>query len=81
MFGHTKAYQFWFYMQGDDVPAMQYKLLCTTQDRSLPEGLLVWRIDANKKMILPDGEPRPCKPIPIKNLEDIVKGISCFIQY
>ena len=29
---HTKAQQFWFYMQGDGVPAMQYKLLCTTQD-------------------------------------------------
>jgi hypothetical protein len=31
--------------------------------------------------MLPDGEPRPCKPTPMKNLEDIVKGISCFIQY
>ena len=31
--------------------------------------------------MLPDGEPRLCKPIPMKNLEDIVKGTSGFIQY
>ena len=32
--------------------------------------------------MLPDGEPRPWKPIPMKNLEDILKGIiPCFIQY
>ena len=31
--------------------------------------------------MLLDGEPKPCKPIPMQNLEDIVKGISRFIQY
>jgi hypothetical protein len=31
--------------------------------------------------ILPDRESRPCKPILIKNLEDIVKGILSFIPY
>ena len=28
-----------------------------------------------------DGEPKPCKPIPMKNVEDIIKGISGFIHY
>jgi hypothetical protein len=32
LIGHTKAQQFRFYMRDDGVPAMQYKLLCTTQD-------------------------------------------------
>ena len=32
-------------------------------------------------MILLDGEPKPCKPIPMKNVEDIIKGIEGFIQY
>ena len=31
--------------------------------------------------MLPDKETKPCKPIPMKNLEDIVKDISGFIQY
>jgi hypothetical protein len=31
--------------------------------------------------MLPDGESRPCKPIAMKNLEDILKGIYGFIQY
>ena len=66
-------------MGDDGVPAMQYKLLCMTQDWSPPEGLLVWRVDADGKMMLPDEEPRPYKPIPMMNLEDIVKDISCCI--
>ena len=71
---HAKA-QFRFYMRDDGVPAMQYKLLCTTQDWSPPEGLLVWSVDGKERAMLPDGEPKPCKPIPMKNLEDIIKGI------
>jgi hypothetical protein len=31
--------------------------------------------------MLPDGEPKPCEPISMKNVEDIIKGISCFKQY
>jgi hypothetical protein len=78
---HTKAQKFRFYMRDNGVPAMQYKLLCTTHDWSMPEGLHVWRVDADGKMMLPDGKPKPCKPIAMKNLEDILKGISGFIQY
>ena len=58
---------------------MQWMLLCTTQDWSLPEGFLVWRVHTYEIMMLPDGEPKPCKPIPMKNLDDIAKGISSFI--
>jgi len=47
LIGHTKAQQFHFYMRDDGVPAMQYKLLCTTQDWSPHEGLLVWRVDTD----------------------------------
>ena len=31
--------------------------------------------------MLLDGESKPCKPMPMKNLEDIIKNISGFIQY
>ena len=30
LIGHTKAQQFRFYIHGNGVPAMKYKLLCTT---------------------------------------------------
>ena len=68
LIGYMKAQQFRFDMRDDGVPAMQYKLLCTTQDWSPPEGLLVWRVDADGKIMLSDGEPRPCESIPMKNL-------------
>ena len=32
LIGHTKTQQFRFYIRDDGIPAMQYKLLCTTQD-------------------------------------------------
>ena len=75
LIGHTKAQQFWFYMREDGVPAIGYKLLCTTQDWNPHEGLLVWHVDAEGKTMLLDGEPRLCKPIHIKNLKDIVESI------
>lgn len=31
--------------------------------------------------MLSHGKPKPCKPTPIKNVQDIIKGISTFIQY
>jgi hypothetical protein len=81
LIGHTQAQKIRFYMRNDGVPTIQYKLLCTTQDWSPLEGLLVWRVDADGKTMLPDGKPKSCKLTAMKNLEDILKGISSFIQY
>ena len=69
-----KAQQFWLYICDDSISAMQYKLLCTTQDKSPWEDHFVWSSDEEGKMILPDWEPKPCKPLPMKNVEDIIKG-------
>ena len=41
----------------------------------------MWHVNADGKMMLPEGKPRLCKPIPMKNLEDILKDISGYIQY
>ena len=38
---HTKAQQFRFYMRDDDLPAMQFKILCTSPNWGLEEGILV----------------------------------------
>ena len=78
---HMKAQRFRLYMHDNGIPTMQYKLLCMTQDWSPPEGLLVWCVDEESKTMLPDGEPKASKRIPMKNVEDIIKNISCFIQY
>ena len=46
------------------------------QDWSQLEGLLVWRVNKEGKTVLPNGQPKPCKPIPMKNVDDIIKSIK-----
>lgn len=78
---HKRVQQFWFYMCDDGIPTLQYELLCTMQGFSPPAGLLVWCINKVNNTMLPNGKPKPCKPIPMKNVQDIMKGMSRFIQY
>ena len=79
--GHTKAQQFRFYMRDDGQPAMQFKILCTSPNWGPEEGILVWSQNEDGKCMLPDGEPKPCTPSPMRNGPEIIKGISGFIQY
>ena len=79
--GHTKAQQFRFYVRDDGLPAMQFKVLCTSPNWGPEEGILIWRRNKNDKCVLPDGEPKPCIPSPMRNGPEIIKGISGFIQY
>ena len=51
------------------------------QDWSPPKGLLVRLIDEDGTTTLPNGKPKPCKLIPMKNVKDIIKAISGFIHY
>jgi hypothetical protein len=79
--GHTKAKQFRFYMRDDGLPAMQFKLLCTFPNWGPDAGILVWRQGIDGKYVLPGGDPKPCKPDPMRNGLEIIKGISGFIEY
>ena len=79
--GDTKAKQFRFYMWDDGVSTMQFKLLCTSSNWGPEDGILVWRQENNGKYLLLDGNPKPCKPNPMKNGAEIIKGISGFIEY
>ena len=45
------------------------------------DGVLIWRQDNDGKCLLPDGDPKPCKPDPMRNGPKIIKGISGFIEY
>ena len=44
-------------------------------------GILVWRRNKDEKCLFPDGDPKPCKPDPMRNGPEIIKGISGFIDY
>ena len=68
-------------MRDDGVSAMQFKFLCTTLNWTLEEGILVWRQDKDSKCLLPDGKSSPCKPEPMRNGPEIIKGIFGFIEY
>ena len=65
--GHIKAQQFRYYMRDDGLPAMQFKVLCTSLYWGPEEGILVWRQNEDDKYILHDGEPKPCIANSMKN--------------
>ena len=55
--------------------------LCTSPNWGLKDGILMWRQNKDEKCLLPDGNPKPCKPDPMKNGPEIIKNISGFIEY
>ena len=76
-----KTQQFRFYMRDDGLLAIQFKLLCTSPNWGSENGILVWHQNNDEKYLLSDGDPKPCKPNPVKNGPEIIKGISGFIEY
>ncbi|KAG0581688.1 hypothetical protein KC19_3G000300 [Ceratodon purpureus] len=81
--GHTKVQQFKFFLDSTVSPVMKYKVLCTDVDW-LPKdtnGIKLWREDAEGRSLWPCGEPAPTTHRAMRSLEDIVKGISGFINY
>ena len=76
---YTKAQQFRFYMRDGDLPAMQFKILCTSPNWGSEEMILVWHQNEDDKCTLFDGEPKPCTPNPMRNGPKIIKGISGFV--
>jgi hypothetical protein len=65
----------------DGLPAVQFKLLCTSSNWGPDAGILVWRQGIDGKCVLPGGDPKRCKLDPVKNGPEIIKGISGFIEY
>ena len=79
--GHTKPQQFCFYIWDDDVPAIQFKFLCTSPNWGSKDGILMWHQDNDGKYLLPDGDSKTCKPNLMRIGPKIIKGISVFIEY
>ena len=68
-------------MKDDGVPTMQFKLLCTSPNWGPDDSILVWRQDKDRKCLLPDRNPKPCKPDFMRNGPEIIQDISRFIEY
>ena len=68
-------------MRDDGVPTMQFWLLYTSPNWGPDDGILIWRQDKDEKYLLPDGDPKSCKPDPMRNGPTSMKDISGFIEY
>jgi hypothetical protein len=81
--GHTKAQQFKFYVDSNGCPMMKYKILCTNTDWLPKEGggIKLWRDNEEGRALWPCGEPAPLSAQPMKNVEEILRGITRFMKY
>jgi hypothetical protein len=82
LWGHTKAHQFKFYVDCNGCPVLKYKILCHNDDW-LPreEGIKLWKEDSSGRSLWPRGDPVALQPRPIRNVEEVIKGVSGFISY
>jgi hypothetical protein len=62
---------------------MKYRILCIDPDWLPKEGggIKLWQEDEEGRALWPRGEPAPLSPQPMKNLEEILRGISGFMKY
>jgi hypothetical protein len=81
LIGHTKGRQFLFYRGENGNPLMQYKLRCTDENWQPTEGIQLWQVDSFGKSKLPSGVPSTVMPRPMKCHDEIVRGITGFIQH
>jgi hypothetical protein len=81
--GHTKAQQFKFYVDSNGCLVMKYRILCTDPDWLPKEGggIKLWQEDEEGRALWPRGEPTSLSPQPMRNLEEILRGISRFMKY
>ena len=80
LIGHTKGQQFKFTMREGE-PIMQFKILCTEETWKPAGGIKLWSTDAEGKQRLPTGDPFAATPIPMRNKDEIVKGLAGFIRH
>jgi hypothetical protein len=81
--GHTKAQQFKFFVDSSGYLLMKYRIHCIDSDWLPKEGsgIKLWREDDKGKPLLPRGDPALVHAQPMKNVDEISKGISRFIKY
>ena len=65
----------------DGESIMQYKILYTDSLWKLDASVKLWTTDANRKQMLLEGDPLAVQPIAMRNQDDIIKGLTSFIEY
>jgi hypothetical protein len=62
---------------------MKYRILCTDGDWLPKEdgGIKLWREDKKGRALWPREEPAPLSAQSMKNLNEILRGISRFMKY
>jgi hypothetical protein len=63
----------------DGEPIIQYNILCTDPLWKPEGGIKLWKLVSNEKQVWLRGEPGAAPPIPMKNQDDIIMGLSSFI--
>jgi len=81
--GHTKAHQFKFFVDSSGCPMMKYKILCHHDDWLPKEGggIKLWKEDSSGSSLWPRGEPAALQPHAMRNLPEVIKGLSGFVSY
>ncbi len=81
--GHTKAQQFKFFVDSNGCPMMKYRIHCNDEDWLPKEGggIKLWKEDCEGRSLWPRGEPGPLQQQPMRSLDEILKGITGFINY
>jgi hypothetical protein len=81
--GHSRAQQFNFFVNFSGCFMMKYRIQCRDSDQLPKEGggMKLWREDKEGRPIWPCGEPATVSVQLMKNLDEILKGISRFIRY
>jgi hypothetical protein len=80
--GHKNAQQFKFYKDGNGWPLMQYKLQCTDSEWLPKENgdIRLWQETADGCPKVPSGSPIPLVPQRMRNFDEVVKGLSGFVN-
>jgi hypothetical protein len=62
---------------------MKYKILCTDDDWLPKEGggIKLWREHEEGRALWPCREPAPLSAQPMKNLDEILRGLAGYMKY
>ena len=82
--GHTKVYQFKFYMDSIRTQIMKYKIYCHNEEwlpKGEGNGIKLWKEDLEGRSLWPRGVPDALKPETMLYLSKVVKGLLGFINH
>lgn len=79
----SEGEQFKFFKHDNGWPLLQYQMLYLNSEwlPSSNRGIKLWKEDpSTRKLLLPTGERKPLAPTPMRNHNNILKGIRVVIE-